>query len=326
MKSPPHLRAKGARILVACCAFWAFSFPIMKALEQVGRSKVPHASSLFLASLGVSVRFGLATLILAGFILPRLRQLNRLELTQGIGLGILGAIGLVLQMDAMSYTQASTCAFLTQGYCVWLPIWFAFRDRRLPSVTVLAATGMVLLGGAVLAGVDLKHLRLGRGEWETLAGSVAFAGQILWLERPQFRGNDVLRFSTVMFATLSLLSLPLALITAGESGYWVETYASPAAGILFLILILVCTLFTFTLANRWQPEVSATEAGLLYSTEPVFTAAISLFLPELISRWTGIQYPNEQLSPNLLIGGGMILCAVVLLQLPSLSKNSESPE
>jgi len=45
------------------------------------------------------------------------------------------------------------------------------------------------LGAALLAGVSLDHLHLGRGELETLAGSVLFAGQILWLERPQFSGK-----------------------------------------------------------------------------------------------------------------------------------------
>ena len=37
---------------------------------------------------------------------------------------------------------------------------------------------MVILGVAVLAGVDWQLMKLGRGEWETLLGSLLFTGQI----------------------------------------------------------------------------------------------------------------------------------------------------
>mgnify|MGYP003383419300 CR=1 FL=1 len=85
--------------------------------------------------------------------------------------------------------------------------------------------------------------------------------------------------------------------------------------VLLAVLVGPCPLFSFLLANRWQPEVPATEAGLLYSTEPVFTALLALVLPALISRISGIQYPNEQLSWNLLVGGGLVLAANLWLQL-----------
>ena len=287
----------------------------MKALEQLGRIQSPGNSTLFFASLGVAIRFGLAALLLTIAILPRLSCLTRSEVHQGIGLGILGAIGLVLQMDAMAYTQASTCAFLTQGYCIWLPIWFSVRHRRLPPMLVVMASGMVLLGGAILAGVSWGQLRLGRGEWETLAGSVVFAAQILWLERPVYRGNDVYRFSTVMFATMAVLCFPVAAVSAGKPLDLAIAFRAPAAITLMIVLVLLCTVLTFLLANRWQPEVPATEAGLLYATEPVFTAAVSLGIPGWISQFAGIQYPNERLTANLLVGGGMILAAVILLQL-----------
>ena len=297
----------------------------MKALEQLGRMEAPGNSTFFFATLGVAIRFGLAALLLAIVILPRLSALTRSELHQGVGLGVLGAIGLVLQMDAMAYTQASTCAFLTQGYCVWLPIWFSLRHRRLPPLLVLVASGMVLLGGAILAGVSWGQLRLGRGEWETLAGSVVFAAQILWLERPVYRGNDVYRFSAVMFATMAALCLPVAALSAQSSLDLAVAFRSPAAIALFGVLIVLCTLITFLLANRWQPEVPATEAGLLYATEPVFTAAVSLVVPGWISKFAGIHYPNERLTANLLVGGGMILAAVILLQMLARHATSSEP-
>jgi len=85
--------------------------------------------------------------------------------------------------------------------------------------------------------------------------------------------------------------------------------------VLIGALTVFCTLGAFTLMNVWQPKITATEAGLIYCGEPVFAAAMALILPGLISRWGGIDYPNEQATLNLLVGGGLITAANVLLQL-----------
>lgn len=311
----PH-RARAAQVLVLCCAVWAFSFPAMKSLAQLGERAVPGHSSFFFAALCVTLRFGLASLLL-GLCFPRAcrRGFTRSEFRQGIVLGLLGSAGLILQMDGMAYTHASTAAFLTQGYCVWIPLWFALRHRHFPGWQAIGATALVIIGAAVLAGVDLTNFRLGRGELENLLGSVFFAGQILWLERREFAGNHVARFSLVMFVTMALVSLPLTLFLAQSPVALWLAFSSPTALWLLAGLTIFCTLITFLLANRWQPEVPAAEAGLLYCTEPVFTSLVTLFLPGLIAGWSGISYPNEVLTRNLLVGGGLILAANVWMQL-----------
>jgi hypothetical protein len=66
--------------------------------------------------------------------------------------------------------------------------------------------------------------------------------------------------------------------------------------------------------NYWQRRVTATEAGLIYCAEPVIASALALFLPALFSVWTNISYANETLTARLLIGGGLITVANILLQ------------
>lgn len=312
--SYPH-RSTAARVLIGCCAVWAFSFPAMKSLALLGNRAAPGNSSFFFATLCVAERFTFASLLLLCLPWLKLSCLTRSEAWQGVGLGVFGAAGLILQMDGMAYTHASTAAFLTQGYCVWIPLWFAFRNRCLPRWTTLGATGLVLVGAAVLNDVGSGKFRLGRGELENLLGSVFFAAQILWLERREFSGNHVGRFSLVMFLTMAGLCVPLALALADHPQAVLQAYASGPAWVLMGGLTVFCTLLTFLLANRWQPEVPATEAGLLYCTEPVFTFGVTLFLPSLIARWTGIDYANEGLTWNLLAGGGLILAANVWMQL-----------
>jgi drug/metabolite transporter (DMT)-like permease len=87
----------------------------------------------------------------------------------------------------------------------------------------------------------------------------------------------------------------------------------PACGLL-AVLVLACTVVAFLLMNRWQREVSATEAGLIYCIEPVFVSVLALFLPVWLSRWAGVDYANEPVTLHLLLGGGLITAANVLLQ------------
>ncbi|MCZ7634737.1 MAG: hypothetical protein M5U12_00880 [Verrucomicrobia bacterium] len=110
----------------------------------------------------------------------------------------------------------------------------------------------MLVGVAVLAGFDWRTFRLGRGELETLIGSVLFAGQILWLQRPRYAGNDVSRFSGVMFAVMALVCLPVAVATTREPLDWLVAYRTgPMLGLL-AVLVFGSTLGGYLLMNHWQ--------------------------------------------------------------------------
>ena len=120
-----------------------------------------------------------------------------------------------------------------------------------------------------------------------------------------------------MFVTMAAVGLPVAVITTRQWGDWFQAYASaPTLGFLG-ILVFFCTCAGYLLMNRWQRRVTATEAGLIYCLEPVFASAFALFLPAWFSTWAAIPYANETLSSSLLVGGGLITAANVLIQLPS---------
>lgn len=301
-------------MLVLATAFWGVSFPVMKALGMVQQPLVPEAGSWFIASLALVYRFGAAALLLLLVCGRTLRELSRRELEEGVGLGGFAAGGLLLQMDGLAHTAASTSAFLTQFYCVILPLWAALVERRRPAPRVALCVGLALAGVAVLSGIDWRQLRLGRGELETLGASVIFTGQILWLQRPGFAGNNVNRFTLVMFVTIALCCLPVALLTTPAAADWVRPYRGGPALALLAVLVLGCTIGAYGLMNAWQPFVSATQAGLIYCAEPLFASICAFVLPAWISSWSGIRYPNETLGTALLIGGGLVTLANVLMQ------------
>jgi drug/metabolite transporter (DMT)-like permease len=316
MSDPAH-RFKAIRMLVLCTAFWSLSFPTMKALTATQQALVPAGGSWFFTSLDVMCRFGAAGLIMLMVSARTVRGLTRSEASQGVGLAVFGAGGILFQMDGLAHTSASTSAFLTQCYAILIPLWLAVRHGHRPSLRTGLACLMVIFGVAVLSRFDWRDFRLGRGELETLIASVLFAGQILWLARPVYAGNNVNHFSWVMFLSMALLAAPLAVATTPRAGDWLRAWDSGAAAGFLGLLVGLSTLGGYMLMNHWQPHVSATEAGLIYCIEPVLASALALVLPAWFSRWAGIDYPNETLTTHLLLGGGLITGANVLVQWPA---------
>jgi drug/metabolite transporter (DMT)-like permease len=308
-------RGRAIQMLVLCTGLWSVSFPAMKALTMTQQVLVSQAGSWFFASLDVLYRFGVAGLVMLGVALASRQAFTRSEIEQGAGLALFGAGGILFQMDGLTHTAASTSAFLTQCYALLIPLWVAWRQRSWPAPRLLLSCLLVLAGVAVLARLDWQDLRLGRGELETLISSVMFAGQILWLERPRYARNKVNHFSAVMFLAMALFAAPLAVLTAPEPAAWLRAFDSAAAWGFLGLLVVFSTLGGYMLMNHWQPFVTATEAGLIYCIEPVFASLLALFLPAFFSRWAGISYTNETLTVHLLVGGGLITLANLLLHL-----------
>ena len=302
-------------MLALATLFWGVSFPVMKAIGMLQQELLPGVSTWFITAVAVIARFGISALIIGVISLRTLPRLTRLELWQGGGLGFFGSIGLLFQMDGLNYTSASTSAFLTQAYCFIIPIIAALRERHPPSMRVILCTIVMVVGIAILTQIDPRDLKLGRGEIETLIGSLLFTGQILWLERPIFSKNNVNHFSFVMFAVTALMALPTAFWTMEKPADFARAFASVPVVVLIIVLVLCCTMTAYMMMNRWQPHVTATEAGLLYGIEPVFASMFALFLPAIISQFAHIQYANERLTTHLFVGGAIIVLANVLLQL-----------
>jgi drug/metabolite transporter (DMT)-like permease len=324
-----HLRHRAVVQLILATAAWGISFPVFKMLFDVQRARVPaaadsHTGSVFLASHAIAFRaLGAAALFL--LLRPRLLSgLTRKEWRQGLLLGFFGGTGLILQADALHYTSATVSAFLTQFYCVLLPLWVCLRKREWPALRLVAATLLVLGGITILSGLvqlkdgglSVERFSLGRGEWETLLATVFFTVQILLLERPSWRANRMIPVSVLMFLGFAACALPAVLITSPSPGAIMGVYQQPQEFVLIGVIIVFCTFYAYTAMNRWQPHVSATEAGLIYCLEPVFTALYVMFLPAILAVWTGVPYANQALTLTTLAGGGLITAANVILQLP----------
>ena len=215
-------------MLLLATFFWGLSFPLMKAIAGTHLRLLPESSTWFVTACTLAPRFLLGGLALALLCRRQLNLLTRSEWKQGAGLGAFAFAGMVFQTDGLLFTSASTSAFLTQLYAILIPVWLALRARRSPSATVWLSCVLVLAGVAVLAQLDWRDLRLGRGELETLICSVFFMGQILWLDRPEFAVNRPLPVTTVMFAIIGIGATALAFLTAPTAASLVLPWTSTA--------------------------------------------------------------------------------------------------
>lgn len=313
--NPRAAHATAIGMLLLANLGWGLSFPLVKAIVPTMQAIVPDAGNWFLTAMCIAPRFVLATAVMVLLAATELRGTTRREVRQGVLLGLALAAGLLFQNDGLQFTAASTSAFLTQFYALMIPVYLALRARRWPSGRIWLCGLLVLAGVGVLARFDPRTLHLGRGELETLVSSVFFMVQILVLEDARYAGNRTLPVTAVMFATPAVVFTVMSLLTAPAPADVLRPWGSGPWLAFTAMLTLFCTLGSFTLMVKWQPRITATEAGLLYCTEPLFTAVMALFLPALFSAWAAVNYANETLTWHLLLGGGLITLANVLLQL-----------
>lgn len=327
LKSPvpvPRKHLQAGIWLILATGLWGLSFAVMKTVLLKQDQLVPGAPSLFLSSLDVVVRFGVAAVIVFAFCARTLRTITRAEIWEGAGLAFFGGLGIIFQMDGLAHTSASVSAFLTQFYCLLIPIWVASTQRTLPTAAVVVSSALVLAGAAILANFNWRELKIGRGEAETLLAATFFAGQILWLEKPEFANNRTSHFTLVMFLGTAFLALPVAIFYAPDASAFVKACSDVPVLAMLGVLVLFCTVAAYGLMNLWQRHISATEAGLIYCLEPVAASAFALFLPAMLSQFAGVNYANERITRDLLLGGGLILTANILIQVEAARRVSQA--
>jgi drug/metabolite transporter (DMT)-like permease len=305
--------------LTFACAKWGLSFPVGKALLMVQENNAPGLDSAFHTCVSMVLRFGLAAVVMLLILLGQRRHLTitLLEWYQGLGVAFFAGFGMLFQLDGLAHTAASTSAFLTQGSVIFIPLATALIHQRWPTRRILLCILLAIAGVAVLADFDWKSFHLGRGELETLVSAAFFSGHIMWLERPMFRANDSLPISLVMFTGITFLCFPMIFLHSAPVGAALQSVSTPSAWLLIGMLVGPCSLLAFLTMNRWQRHVSATKAALIYCLEPVFASIMALFLPLWLSQMVGLRYANEQLTVQLMIGGGFILLANIFMQWPA---------
>lgn len=269
--------SKGIFLLVVTTAVWGTSFPLLKGVLNDLSSPMILATRFLIAAIAFS---------------PYLRQLNPKLLRDGGLLGVIYFAACALALVGLESISANRSAFLISLNVILVPLFGVLLGRGL-SGRILIAALMAIAGIGILS---WEGGGFGIGEMLSISCAVAVALYILVMEK-----------ITARHPTLPLVAVQLA-TAAGLGMIWALPHANQIASIaphfntlLYVGLgITALPTWTQTQAQRW---VSASEAALFYTLEPVFASAFS---------WLWL---HEVLGIRGWIGASLILLATLLSQL-----------
>jgi drug/metabolite transporter (DMT)-like permease len=270
--------------LVGVTAVWGYTFLVVQ--DAIARMAVMD----FLAW-----RFILASIVMIVLRPTCLRNITRLELLRGIGLGTVLGLGYITQTYGLLYTSAANSGFITGMFVVLTPVmsWILLRrktNRNTWLVVALATVGLALL--------SLNGWSVGIGELLTLGCAVFFAIHIVGLGEWSSQYKPY-AFSLLQIGTVAIISL----IAAIHEGITVPS--DPGVWEALVITGVLATAVAFFVQTWAQSLVSATRAAVVMTMEPVFAGLFAVVIG------------GNQLTLRTLGGAACILAAMLIINLKS---------
>jgi drug/metabolite transporter (DMT)-like permease len=268
--------------LLGVTAAWGSTFFLLKDVVE----RVPVSDFL-------AVRFALAAAAV-WLLAPRsVSRLTSAERRSGALLGVVYGGAQLLQTVGLQHTSASVSGFVTGMYVVFTPLLGALLLRARIGRTVWVAVAIATAGLAVLS---LQGLSVGGGEALTLASAVLYALHIVGLG-VWSSGRNALGLTVVQLLTITAVcgvgAAPGGLVLPQTGADWLAlVYMALVAGALALVV------------QTWaQAHLAATRAAIIMTMEPVFAGLFAVLLG------------GERLGPRVVVGGGLVLAAMYLVEL-----------
>ncbi len=268
--------------LVGVTAVWGYSFLAVK--DAIASMPVMD----FLAW-----RFLAASVVMIALRPTCLRNVTRLELLRGVGLGTILGLAYIAQTYGLRYTSVANSGFITGMFVVLTPVmsWILLRrktNRTTWMVVALATVGLALL--------SLNGWAVGIGELLTLVCAVLFAIHIVGL------GEWSSQYKPYAFTLLQIGAVAvISLIAAIHEGITVP----PDRGVWEAVVItgVLATAVAFFVQTWAQSLVSATRAAVVMTMEPVFAGLFAVIIV------------GDQLTGRTLSGAACILAAMFIINL-----------
>ena len=240
-------------------------------------------------------RFLIATVLMGLLANKKITTITKDELLCGFVLGTALFAGFALQIVGLKYTTPSKNAFLTATNVILVPTIAYFIGRKRLDKKSIAGSIMALVGVGILS--LQSDFSVGIGDLLTLLGAVGFAFQIyltgVFAERIR---PSILNFLQMLTAfILSFLGLLFSvgiILDVSRQGIYAIIY-----------LGAISTTLCYFLQTTSQQYVDETKAAIILSMESVFGTLFSVLIL------------SEKITPRMIIGGIMILSAVLISEL-----------
>jgi len=261
----------------------------------------------------VQIRVTLSSLFLALVLGLFARRLLKIRLVDVVYFFFLGGVLLALVQATYLYTISKmpvAAAILLQYSAPLIVAVYSicFWGERLTSTKVVAVSLSLLGCYLVVGGYSLDLLRMNRvGTLTGLASAVLFAAYSLVGERGMHRHPPW----TVVFYAFVFASVTWNILQ--EPFHFMKSVYSQAQWGYMLYIAIVGTLLPFGLFFEGVNRIRSTRATITSTAEPISAGFIAyLFL-------------GEALEPFQILGGALVISAIVLLQLQQ-EKNELAPQ
>lgn len=241
------------------------------------------------------IRFLLGALSLLPFVLVRRAKPTRIEWRGGIIAGSILTVASVLQQAGLAYTTAGKAAFITGLYVVLVPLFIALLWRQWPRRLAWVASFVAVAGLYLLSATG--SFALAPGDGLELAGAGLWALHVIVIDRLAGRVN-ALRMALIQYVACGVactvlgLSLEMHTLPGLSVAWWAVLYGG-----------VVSVGIGYTLQLIGQEGAPATDAALVLSLEGVFAA--------LFGWW----FLGELLTSRQLLGCGLMLAGMLLVQI-----------
>ena len=251
----------------------------------------------------MSYRFLIASILMGIFAWKNLKTISKDEIIYGSVLGVALFSGFALQIIGLKYTTPSNNAFLTATNVVMVPFIAYIIGRKKLNKADIVESFTALIGVGVLS--LQSNFSIGTGDIFTLFCALGFAFQIYLTGifgkkiRPSIL-NFLQMFTAFCLSVIGLLfsgKINLSLSTQGISA--------------IIYLGVVSTAICYFLQTAAQKHVDETKSAIILSMEAVFGTLFSIILL------------GEKLTIKMIIGGIMILSAVLMSELQIFKEKQE---
>lgn len=260
----------------------------------------------------ISVRFLIGAAALSVLLKWQRVPLDRGSLRDGAILGLLLVTLFWLQTDGLRFTTTAKSGLITSLYVPFTPVLaFLLKDRVKLShgfAALIATAGLYLLvhvPGSPWSGWN-------RGDIETLACALLCTFHVTYTARFSRRSNAwVLAWTQVVIT--GVVSALITVVLPAPHGFQSTISALSQRDAQFAMGFMVCftTVFGFWGISKMQGYLSAPEAAVIFSLEPVVATLIGVY-------WMG-----ESFLPSQKMGAGLILLAMLTAELlPRLAQKS----
>ncbi|GKX29289.1 transporter [Vallitalea longa] len=294
MKNKIELKADIQLVVVAI--IWGSGFIATEYAIQANMS----------VSLIMVMRFSVAALILILTSIKQLKLIKGKELKHGIIAGCILFLAFYAQTIGQSQTTVSNSAFITATNVIMVPfiVWIMTRKRPPAKSFILAV--VTLLGVGILTISPKNGLSsFNFGDLMIFVCAVGFALHIAYLEIA-VKSSSAKIITLIQITTAAILSSIVLVIFDLDSFYTVN-WESALPAVLYLGIFSTC--ICYFMQTSAQKHTTASKTGIILSMEGFFGTLFSVILS------------LEPLTAKIIVGGAIILSAVILTEVDIKSKH-----